>query len=85
MYSILHETDDATSVQFSLWGAFLSGGCKQLATAGAKCLKFYRLNPNYKRDKASTSQMHLECLLSYTTMSPIRGMAIVRLKGLFVC
>ena len=83
MYSVLHETDDATSVEFSLWGTFLPGGRKQLATAGAKCLKFYRLNPLCMSDKASTSQMRLECILTYTTMCPIRGMAIIRLKGTF--
>uniref|UniRef100_A0A915N8V0 Cleavage and polyadenylation specificity factor subunit 1 n=1 Tax=Meloidogyne javanica TaxID=6303 RepID=A0A915N8V0_MELJA len=58
MYSILHETDDATSVNFCFWGKFLPYA-DLLVTAGAKTL---------------------QCLLSFTMMAPIRGMAVIRLE-----
>jgi hypothetical protein len=82
MYSILHETDDATSVNFSVWGEFLPRKGKQLATAGAKALKFYRLSPYSTGNGQSTSK--LECLLSFTLMAPIRGMTVVRLQGFYL-
>uniref|UniRef100_A0A915LJG3 Cleavage and polyadenylation specificity factor subunit 1 n=1 Tax=Meloidogyne javanica TaxID=6303 RepID=A0A915LJG3_MELJA len=62
MYSILHETDDATSVNF--------------LTAGAKTLRFFRLN----NCANLINSPQLECLLSFTMMAPIRGMAVIRLE-----
>jgi hypothetical protein len=88
MYSILHETDAATSIDFSVWGRFLPGTVKYLATAGSKYLKFYRLNPFYADSNgtlpcSSKTTPTLECMLSFTMMAPIRGMAIIRLEGIF--
>lgn len=77
MYSILHETDDATSVNFCFWGKFLPYA-DLLVTAGAKTLRFFRLN----NCGNSINSPQLECLLSFTMMAPIRGMAVIRLEGL---
>ncbi|CAK5046648.1 unnamed protein product [Meloidogyne enterolobii] len=75
MYSILHETDDATSVNFCFWGKFLPNA-DLLVTAGAKTLRFFRLN----NCGNSINSPQLECLLSFTMMAPIRGMAVIRLE-----
>ncbi|KAL3099044.1 hypothetical protein niasHS_001032 [Heterodera schachtii] len=83
MYSLLHETDGATSVNFSAWGNFLPGPGKQLVTVCAKCIKFYRLNPFFVPTDGFAGQpptVRLECLLSFTLMAPVRSLAVVRLK-----
>ncbi|KAL3099041.1 hypothetical protein niasHS_001029 [Heterodera schachtii] len=83
MYSLLHETDGATSVNFSAWGNFLPGPGKQLVTVCAKSIKFYRLNPFFVPTDGFAGQpptVRLECLLSFTLMAPLRSLAVVRLK-----
>jgi len=87
MYSVLHETDDATSVCFSSYGNFLPNNQKQLVVASVKCLKFYRFNPYFVANDyyiGSTKITKLECMMSFTLMAPIRGMVVIRLEGIFV-
>ncbi|KAI1726321.1 CPSF A subunit region domain-containing protein [Ditylenchus destructor] len=83
MYSILHETDESTAVNLSVYGRFLPGIGKQLAVAGAKCLKFYRINPysivpSDDAGKQWTQTTRLECLLTFNLMAPVRSMASCR-------
>uniref|UniRef100_A0A914IGJ2 Cleavage and polyadenylation specificity factor subunit 1 n=1 Tax=Globodera rostochiensis TaxID=31243 RepID=A0A914IGJ2_GLORO len=85
MYSLLHETDDATSVNFSAWGNFLAGSGNQLVTVGSKCVKIYRLNPFFVPFGGADPSTRLECLLSFTLMAPVRSLAVVRLKVNPVC
>lgn len=86
MYSLLHETDEPTTVNFSAWAKFLPEPGQQLATVGANCLKFYRLNPYFNsldpENLHKTTKTRLECLLSFMLMAPVRSMAVVRLKSI---
>lgn len=81
MYSILHETDDATAVNLSAYGKFLPCFGRQLVTAGAKSLKFYRANPfaQIETDQNWIETTRLECLMTFNLMAPIRAMNIARI------
>lgn len=86
MYSLLHETDEATSVNLSVSGKFLPGRGRQLVTVGAKCLKMYRFNPyaivQEKENFSQTTKM--ECILSCSLMAPVQSLGVARIPRKFL-
>jgi hypothetical protein len=89
MYSILHETDNATTVNLSTFGKLLPGKSKQLVTVCAKTLKVYRFNPYISHPDHSAEpnkilnptkhDTNLECLLHFTFMAPPRSIKTARI------
>lgn len=80
MYSILHETDEATAVNLSVYGNFLPGKSKQLVTVSAKSLKVYRFNPYAVINNGNWSQTtKLECILTFSLMAPVRSLSVAKL------
>uniref|UniRef100_A0A0M3K416 CPSF_A domain-containing protein n=1 Tax=Anisakis simplex TaxID=6269 RepID=A0A0M3K416_ANISI len=82
MYSILHETDDSTTVNFSEYGKFLPGNGMQLVTIGAKFLRLHRFNPyglvpDVEHQWNQTTR--LECLLSVRLLAPVKSLAVARI------
>lgn len=78
MYSVINETDSATTVNLSVAGSFLPSGGRQLVTVGAKHLRIFRLNPfvNENGEKGCTTK--LDCIYSTDLMAPVRSLAVAR-------
>uniref|UniRef100_A0A1I8AI22 CPSF_A domain-containing protein n=1 Tax=Steinernema glaseri TaxID=37863 RepID=A0A1I8AI22_9BILA len=86
-HSFVHETDEATVTDHSLYGEFLPLGCKQLAVISAKVIRFYRFNPyalvpshRYSRQTGSWVQKtRLECVYTMKLLQPVKSAAVIRL------
>lgn len=85
MYTILHETDEATAVNLSVYGKFLPSAGKQLITVGAKHLRVFRANPYaivLEEDQEWSQTTKLECLLSFNLLAPVRDLAAARVPSI---
>ncbi|KAK0428982.1 hypothetical protein QR680_011121 [Steinernema hermaphroditum] len=86
-HSFVHETDEATGVDHSLFGEFLPLGCKQLAVISSKVIRFYRFNPyallpSHRFSKQTGSWMQktrLECMYTMKLLQPVKSAAVIRL------
>lgn len=86
MYSIIHETDDSTTVNFSEAGKFFPENGPQLLTIGGKYLRIHRINPYGlipENDQQWKQTARLECLLFVRLLAPVRSLAIARIPRLF--
>uniref|UniRef100_A0A9J2PBZ7 Cleavage/polyadenylation specificity factor A subunit C-terminal domain-containing protein n=1 Tax=Ascaris lumbricoides TaxID=6252 RepID=A0A9J2PBZ7_ASCLU len=82
MYTILHETDDSTTVNFSEYGKFLPGNGMQLVTVGAKHLRLHRPNPYAlvpETDKQWNQTTRLECIIHVRLLAPVKSLAVARI------
>ncbi|VDN50784.1 unnamed protein product [Dracunculus medinensis] len=82
MYSIIHETDDSTTVNFSEAGKFFPENGPQLLTIGGKYLRIHRINPYGlipENDQQWKQTARLECLLFVRLLAPVRSLAIARI------
>ncbi|VDM43199.1 unnamed protein product [Toxocara canis] len=88
MYTIIHETDDSTAVNFSEYGKFLPGNGMQLVTVGAKHLRLHRPNPYALVPEAEqqwNQTTRLECLMSVRLLAPVKSLAIARIPQNPLC
>lgn len=82
MYTILHETDDSTTVNLSECGKFFPEKGLQLVTIGGKYLRIFRANPYallLNEAEQWTQTTRLECLLAVRFLAPVRSLATAKI------